>query len=78
MLPEAANASERFLHMVAHPKLFLRTASVCAQMKQWDRVIDILARGLEMFPNSAELLRARAEVDAMKASPEGAQAASVR
>jgi Flp pilus assembly protein TadD len=78
MLPEAADASERFLQMVAHPKLFLRTASVCAQMKQWDRVIDILSRGLEMFPNSAELLRARAEVDAMKASTEGAQAASVR
>ncbi len=66
MLPEAADAAERLIQIVAHPKLFLRTASICAQLEQWDRVMNILVRGLELFPESAELLKARDEVIATK------------
>lgn len=66
MLPEAADTLERLTTMVAHPKLFLRTASVCAQLAQWDRVMNILTRGIEMFPESHELLQARAEIEAKR------------
>jgi tetratricopeptide (TPR) repeat protein len=66
MLPEAADTAERLILMVAHPKLFLRAASLCAKLEQWERVLDILTRGLEMFPDSAELLNARVEVEAMR------------
>ncbi len=71
MLPQAADTSERFLQMVAHPKLFLRTASICTQLQQWDRAMNIIARGLEMFPESGELLQARKEVEPMCGSPLG-------
>ena len=66
MLPEAADTLERLTTMVAHPKLFLRSASVCAQLAQWDRVMNILTRGIEMFPDSPELLQARTEVEAKR------------
>ncbi|HEY1801506.1 MAG TPA: glycosyltransferase [Terriglobales bacterium] len=78
-LNQAAVASEEFLSHIAHPKLFMRAASIRAQMQQWDRAAHILASGLEMFPASPELQLAAKEVSA-KCSPaspaQNAQAAS--
>lgn len=61
-LSKAAEASEKFLSHVAHPKLFLRAASIRAQLKQWDRASEVLASGIAMFPDSQELHAARLEI----------------
>ncbi len=60
-LEEAAEVAEKFTHVMGHPKLFLRAASIRAQLRQWSRVEETLARGLEFFPESAELQQARSE-----------------
>jgi tetratricopeptide (TPR) repeat protein len=60
-LEEAAEAAERFTHVMGHPKLFLRAASIRAQLKQWNQAEQTLSRGLRLFPESPELQRARAE-----------------
>ena len=60
-LEEAAEAAEKFTFVMGHPKLFLRAASIRAQLKEWNRAEEILVRGLELFPESAELQDARAE-----------------
>jgi len=60
-LPEAAEVAERLTHVVAHPKLFLRAASIYAQSQQREQARKLLLRGLESFPDSAELQNALAE-----------------
>ncbi len=62
-LEEAAEVADSFTHVMAHPKLFLRAASIRAQLKQWTQAQQILSRGLERFPASEELQLAHAEVD---------------
>jgi tetratricopeptide (TPR) repeat protein len=54
-LPEAAEEAERFTRVAAHPALFLRAAGIRAQLKQWEKVETLSARGLQLFPESAEL-----------------------
>jgi len=54
-LPEAAEEAERFSGVAAHPMLFLRAAGIRAQLKQWEKVETLSARGLKLFPQSAEL-----------------------
>jgi tetratricopeptide (TPR) repeat protein len=61
-LPKAAEAAEKFLSHVAHPKLFLRAASIRAQLKQWEHASNILASGIVMFPDSQELRAAELEI----------------
>jgi Flp pilus assembly protein TadD len=61
-LPEAAETAEKLTALVAHPTLYLRAASIRAQMKHWDQTEAILSRGLLLFPQSEELQAARAEV----------------
>jgi tetratricopeptide (TPR) repeat protein len=60
-LEEAAEVAERFTRIMGHPKLFLRAASIRAQLKQWRQAEDILSRGLQLFPESPELRQAHAE-----------------
>jgi hypothetical protein len=60
-LEEAAEVAERFTHIMGHPKLFLRAASLRAQLKQWSQAEDTLSRGLQLFPESPELRVAQAE-----------------
>jgi tetratricopeptide (TPR) repeat protein len=61
-LEEAAEVADKFTLVMGHPKLFLRAASIRAQLKQWDLAEEILSRGLQLFPESAELIGARDEV----------------
>ena len=61
-LAEAAETAEKITTVALHPTLFLRAASIRAQMKQWDHTEAILSRGLQLFPQSQELQEARAEV----------------
>jgi len=61
-LHEAAEVAERIAHAVAHPKLFLRAASIYAQLQQGGRAEQLLSQGLELFPESAELQQALAEI----------------
>jgi tetratricopeptide (TPR) repeat protein len=83
-LEEAAEVAEQFTHIMGHPKLFLRAASLRAQLKQWSHAEDILSRGLQLFPGSPELQRAHAEVgwkklaDVDKNIPAGAMAEQSR
>jgi tetratricopeptide (TPR) repeat protein len=65
-LAEAADAAEQFTHVVGYPKLFLRAASIRAQLKQWAQAEGILLRGLHLFPESPELQEARSEVASRK------------
>jgi tetratricopeptide (TPR) repeat protein len=61
-LEEAAEAADQFTFVMGHPKLFLRAASIRAQLKQWDKAEETLSRGLQLFPDSPELQNARAEI----------------
>ena len=61
MLPEAAAAAERLSTLAANPKAFLRAASIRAHLKQWEESTKILQRGLELFPEAADLLAAYSE-----------------
>jgi tetratricopeptide (TPR) repeat protein len=60
-LEEAAEVAERFTHIMGHPKLFLRAASLRAQLKQWNQAESTLSRALQLFPESPELQKAQAE-----------------
>jgi len=66
LLAEAAEESEQFTHRVAHPRLFLRAASINAQIQRWVKAEEILSRGLQIFPQSAELQTALNELTAKK------------
>lgn len=61
-LSAAADAAERFAACIAHPKTFLRAASIRAQLQQWERAEQLLRRGSQLFPESAELHAALSEV----------------
>lgn len=61
-LLEAAEAAEHCTTLLRHPRMFLRAASIYAQLKRWDKVEEVLARGLAAFPEAAELQAAHAEV----------------
>lgn len=68
-LPEAANAAEKFAECIAHPKIFLRAASIRAQLQQWERSEALLRRALQLFPQSGDLQNAFAEVARQKLQP---------
>jgi tetratricopeptide (TPR) repeat protein len=61
-LEEAADVAEQFTHVMGYPRLFLRAASIRVQLKQWAQADAILLRGLQLFPESAELGEARSEI----------------
>ncbi len=63
---EAAQVAEDFTRYVGHPKLFLRAASIRAQLKQWSLAEETLSRGLQLFPDCPELKVAHAEVESKK------------
>jgi len=65
-LAGAANAAEKFAECLAHPRTFLRAASIRAQLQQWDRSQTLLSRALQMFPLSGELQNAFAEITQQK------------
>jgi tetratricopeptide (TPR) repeat protein len=65
-VPEAAEAAEKFTNVASHPRMFLRAASIYAQMRRWDKAEEILAKGLQAFPNVAELQAAHVEVSDQK------------
>lgn len=67
-LEEAAEVADNFTFAMGYPKLFLRAASIRAQLKQWDQAEAVLSRGLKLFPESVELREARAE--ALRKMPE--------
>jgi hypothetical protein len=73
-LAEAAEAAEKFTLVMGHPKLFLRAASIRAQLKQWDRVEETLSRGLGLFPDSPELQEARTEATKKRLASVGTSA----
>ncbi len=72
-LAEAAEASERCIEGVPHPKMYLRAASIHAQARQWDRAEGVLSRGMRAFPQAQELVNAYSEVIARKAIDASAQ-----
>ena len=65
-LPEAAEVAERLAKASDNPRLYLRAASIRAQLQQWDQTAAILARGLGLFPQSPELRNAHAEAENMR------------
>lgn len=54
-LAEAAEVAERLADALDHPKFYVRAASIRAQLRQWNRTAEILARGRQRFPQSQEL-----------------------
>jgi hypothetical protein len=62
MLPEAAAAAEAFASTVVHPRTVLRAAAIRAHLHQPEKALALISRGLEFFPQSAELQHARAEL----------------
>jgi tetratricopeptide (TPR) repeat protein len=65
-LEEAAEVAEQFTRVMGYPKLFLRAASIRAQLKQWSQAEQGLCRGLHLFPESLELRSALEEVASRK------------
>jgi tetratricopeptide (TPR) repeat protein len=62
MMPQAADAAERLAVEFASPAAMLRAVSIRAKMIVWNAASNVLHRGLELFPQDAALLRARAEL----------------
>jgi len=68
-MDEAADVAEKLSEdSGSNFRLFLRAASLCAQLEQWERTEHILERGLAKFPDSRELRDVYAEVKARKPS----------
>jgi glycosyltransferase involved in cell wall biosynthesis len=63
MMPRAAETAEHVAHANPSPTTILRAASIREQMKEWEAAEEIVVRGLDFFPDSQELLQARAELD---------------
>lgn len=61
-LPQAAEAAERLALGLPNPITILRAAGIRGQMKEWKAAEDLVVRGLQQFPQSRELLRAKAEL----------------
>jgi glycosyltransferase involved in cell wall biosynthesis len=60
-LTEAAEVAEALAQLSGQPLLFLRAASIHAQIEQWDRAERALADGLARCPDSEELRAAYRE-----------------
>ena len=75
-LEEAAEVADKFTFVMGHPKLFLRAASIRAQLEQWSLARETLARGLQLFPESPELRGAHAEITGKKMENHDSLAAS--
>jgi tetratricopeptide (TPR) repeat protein len=67
-LPAAAAAAERFAACIAHPRTLFRAASIHAQLQDWDRAEELLRRGVQMFPDAADLRNALQEIERKKGS----------
>ena len=61
-LPEAAEVAEKLAQVAGHPQLFLRAASIYAQIERWEQAERVLAEGLSRSPDSVELRSAHDEV----------------
>jgi len=61
-LPEAAEQAEELARIEPNPRSYLRAASVRMQLKQREEAGHLLDRGLKLFPASADLQRALAEL----------------
>jgi tetratricopeptide (TPR) repeat protein len=71
MLPQAAEAAERLLSGFGHPKVFVRAASIRFRLGDYAAAAGHVERGLELFPDSPELLQARAELQQAQPAPSG-------
>jgi glycosyltransferase involved in cell wall biosynthesis len=61
-LAEAASAAERRIEQAGPvPEAFLRAASIRAQLQDWSSALQLLQRGLELYPNFGKLQAASAE-----------------
>jgi glycosyltransferase involved in cell wall biosynthesis len=67
-LPEAAEVAGRLADALDNPKFYVRAASIRAQLQQWDEAAEILGRGQQRFPQSAEIQAALAEAETMRRS----------
>jgi tetratricopeptide (TPR) repeat protein len=67
-LEEAAETLENFTAVACTAKLFLRAASIRAQLQQWEKTENLLSRGLQMFPQSPELQQAYSEAITKKSA----------
>jgi tetratricopeptide (TPR) repeat protein len=63
-LLEAAGQAEQLAKIEGTPKSYLRAASIWTHTKQKNRAKETLQKGIELFPEAAELLRAFAELTA--------------
>src|SRR5262249_6424458 len=59
---EAAQAAERFADAVPHPKTFLRAAAIHAHLQQTESAKQLLAKGLELLPDSSDRQTAQAQL----------------
>jgi len=75
-LEEAAETLEKFSAIASTPKLFLRAASLRAQVQQWEQTEALLSRGLHVFPQSVELQQAYAQIANRKPALRAAAAAA--
>jgi len=62
ILPDAADQAEKLASLEGTAKAYLRAASIRAHAKQPQRAREVLNRGITVFPDSAELRRAFAEL----------------
>src|SRR5581483_4756722 len=75
-LDEAAETLEKFSTIASTPKLFLRAASLRAQLQQWGQAELLLSRGMQLFPQSVELQQASAEIASRKGARDSVAAAA--
>jgi glycosyltransferase involved in cell wall biosynthesis len=61
--PQAAEAAERLAAEFPNPVAILRAASIRAHSGEWKAAEDFVLRGLQLFPESDELLQAKAEFE---------------
>jgi len=62
ILPDAADQAEKLASLEGTAKAYLRAASIRTHAKQPQRAREVLNRGITVFPDSAELRRAFAEL----------------
>lgn len=68
-LAEAAKQAERLTSLVNEPRSFLRAAGIYAQMHNQEQMRGCLQRGLQHFPDSAQMRSALAEISARSTPP---------
>lgn len=64
----AAQQADRWAAVEATPRAYLRAVSIHVYLKQNEEAREVLARGIELFPNSPDLRRAYAELGGFPAS----------